>query len=250
MLPLSRRKALERLIHWYDTRMISKNGYFDWMIQDPGPLAKTNGGRNTIIGVVPHSAEGFWPHLQTLLHSPARRASWAFSNLKDGRCFQHYSVYAQTWTSGSAFPNNNFVAWENEGVAGEPLTEKQTDNIVRIIKELSALGKWQPRRPTGPNDKSASMYEHRECVRFGSEPTACPSGRIPWGEIILKLNTEEDDMAAIQLVWNPDFQRLYVLGQKEPTWITDPAVAADLQKAYGPPKVALSWQSLRALGAF
>lgn len=163
---------------------LDEQGWFDWMIRDPGPLSKTNPGVNAVRGVVPHSAEGYWPHLQDLLHSEARRASWAFSNLKDGRCFQHYSIYARTWTSGAGYPNNNFVAFENEGVQGEPLTDAQVANIVRIISELSALKGWTPARPLSPDDKGATLYEHNECKRWGAEPTACPSGRIPWAKIL------------------------------------------------------------------
>jgi hypothetical protein len=166
-------------------------GWFDWMIHDPGPSWKRNGGRNGGKGKIPHSAEGFWPYLQELLWKPERRASWGASNLRDGRCFQHYSVWDQTWTSGAAYPNNNFFAFENEGVAGQPLTPAQTNNIIRIGRELIALQHWKPRRPWGPQDTVASLYEHRECGRFGSEPTACPSGRIPWAVIVPALEEGE-----------------------------------------------------------
>ena len=201
MLPINKRRALDKMIADFDRRKamgLSADGWFDWMIRDAGPLSKTNGGINTVRGVVPHSAEGYWPHLQTLLHSDARRASWAFSNLKDGRCFQHYSIYTQTWTSGAGYPNNNFVAWENEGVAGEALTDAQVDNIVRIIGDLSTLKGWEPSRPVNGADKNATMYEHNECVRWGAEPTACPSGRIPWERIMEELmGVTKEEFAAL-----------------------------------------------------
>lgn len=248
MLPLSKKLALRRLLRRYDeARMsITPDGWFTWAIRDPGPLSKTNGGRNTVRGFVPHSAEGYWPHLQTLLHSPARQASWGASNLKDGQLIQHYPIYVQTWTSGAGYPNNNFFSNETEGVAGEPLTDGQVANIVRQIRELSELRNWVPERPSNAQDVGATLYEHRECVRWGAEPTACPSGRIPWERILREL---EDDMAAIQLVWNPDFQRLYVLGQGDPRWIASAAEADELRRAFGQEKVALSWKALQALGA-
>jgi len=34
----------------------------------------------------------------------------------------------------------------------------------------------------------ATLFEHREMVRYGSAPTACPSGRIPWDRIIGGIN--------------------------------------------------------------
>ena len=178
---------------------LSSDGWFSWAIRDPGPASKTNGGRNTCRGVVPHSAEGYWPHLQTLLHSPARRASWFASNLKDGRFYQHYPIYTQTWTSGAAYPNNNFVAWENEGVAGEPLTDAQVDNCVKVITELSEMFQWEPRRPVDGGDRMATLYEHNECTRWGAEPTACPSNRIPWDRIMEEcMGVSQEDFNKLQ----------------------------------------------------
>jgi hypothetical protein len=171
---------------------IDAAGWFDWAERDPGPEWKVNGGMNGGKGMVPHSAEGYWPHLRDELWKPARRASWGASNLKNGRFIQHYPVFACTWTSGAGYPNNNFFAFENEGVAGEALTPQQTTNIIRCGKDLMARYHWIPTRPINSADKSASLYEHNECVRWGADPTACPSGRIPWGLIVPAL--KEVDM--------------------------------------------------------
>jgi hypothetical protein len=234
---------------------ISADGYFSWMLrhdatgqvpQIAGPLTKTNGGINTCKIVVPHSAEGYWPYLGNLLQDPTRRASWMFSNLKDGRCFQHYSIYAQVWGSGSGYPNNNGVMWETEGVAGEPLTDKQNDNNIRIIREVSALKGWKLSRPTSPTDKDATGYEHNECVRWGSTYTACPSGRIPWDLYLAALNGEEDMTA---LVWCHDLGRLYIVGSMPAQWVTQPDQVTLLKKIWGEPKVAMSYAELQVLGA-
>ena len=172
------------------------DGWFDFAIRDPGPAGSVNGGRNSVRGIVPHSAEGHWATLEDLhdFHwsratnpDPRKRASWGATNLKDGRFVQHYSVWAQTWTSGSAYPNNNFFAFENEGVAGESLTQAQIDNIIRVGRDLIALQGWLPRRPRNVEDTTASLYEHNECDRWGANATACPSGRIPWNIIVPAL---------------------------------------------------------------
>lgn len=182
--------------------MLTADGWFDWAARDPGPPEKVNGGRNTLRGVVPHSAEGYWPQLRVELWKPERRASWAASNLADGRFVQHYPVYAQTWTSGARYPNDNFFAFENEGVAGVALTDLQVANIVRVVAELSELGGWTPERPTSAADLGATLYEHRECVRWGADPTACPSGRIPWERILEEVMgpTKEEFGALFRLV--------------------------------------------------
>lgn len=178
---------------------ITADGKFDWMLQDPGPPGAVNGGRNGGLGMVPHSAEGNFPTL-SYLHDflwqrgtapPGQRASWGATLLKDGRSVQHYSVWAQTWTSGAPHPNNNFFAFECEGKVGQELTPVQTSNIIRIGRDLMALQGWKPRRPANSADKQASLYEHNECTRWGALATACPSGRIPWDIIVPALKGDE-----------------------------------------------------------
>jgi hypothetical protein len=228
---------------------IDQAGWFSWMIRDPGPPHKVNGGRNGGKGKVPHSAEGYWPYLRDGVLWGPRRASWGASNLKDGRCFQHYSIWEQTWTSGAPYPNNNFFTTENEGVTGEPLTPAQTANLTRIITELSALQGWEPRRPSSKADKLASLYEHNECVRFGAEPTSCPSGRIPWDKILAGLQppAQEEEDVKPYLVWAPDRAALYLVGPLGARRIISPAVGDQLAKDLGPVKVAYSGATLDAM---
>lgn len=233
--------------------MIDAGGYFDWAIQDPGPVGSVNGARNGGKGIIPHSAEGYFRTLEALhdfhwsraLAPPGQKASWGATNLKDGRFVQHYSVWAQTWTSGAGFPNNNFFAFENEGVAGEPLTQPQIDNIIRVGRELSALQGWYPRRPESPTDLTASLYEHTECKRFGSAATACPSGRIPWGIIVpaLLAAPEEDDVKPF-LALQVGSPNVWLIGFAKPILIGDRKEADSLAAELGPAKIGLSKQTL------
>lgn len=151
-----------------------------------------------------------------------------------------------------------------------------------VARINAAIGYVQSKRPdltlgiyTGgwwwkPNTADSQAFKHMPLWTAdyvqdpGHDPTGTPKLYGGWTEAAIwqyagtidtcGLNTdrnvimEEDDMA-ITLVWNPDFQRLYVLGEAAPVWITDPVVAADLQRAFGAPKVALSWGTLLALGA-
>ena len=224
------------------------DGWLDWCIKDPGPANRTNGGKNTHKGVVIHSAEGYWPQLRVVLWGD-RGSSWMFSNLKDGRCFQHYPIWAQTWTSGAGYPNNNCVAWENEGVAGQPFTDKQNDNNLKIIETVRELGKWNDtRRPINSSDKGAQLWEHNEMTRFGAEPTACPSGRVPWGLYLARLKEEDMAISLAAVADSPTGYRLYALGSGDPKWVTSAAASKDLIDAYGQPK-ALDWATLQVLGA-
>ena len=75
------------------------------------------------------------------------------------------------------------------------MTASQTANDVALLKWMAL--DW--RRPLTTQDKTATLWEHKEMIRFGSAPTACPSGRIPWTTIIAAL--EEDVMNEADKQW-------------------------------------------------
>lgn len=184
---------------------ITPDGWLDWAVRAPGRPQKVNGGRNGLLGLAFHSAEGWETYLREYQYLPKyadRRASWHFSNLRSGVLLQHYPIYEQTWTSGAAFPNNNMPGCETEGIAGQPLNEKQEHNAARIITDVSALTGRKPVRNPGvtiPNGVLA-IVEHSECKQWGAEPTACPSGRYNWPRIFSLLG-EGDDMYHVHDGW-------------------------------------------------
>mgnify|MGYP001592820203 CR=1 FL=1 len=209
---------------------LTPDGWFDWMARDPGPPEKQYFDRlsglplgNTATVYIPHSAVGdnylawrdgrLWnmTRLPDGNFTPAARASlhgWINKSELDG-CRQHYPIWTACWSSGSFRINVNAVAFENQGGApgneAEPLTEYQVWANARIIQELSQVVGWIPQRPTSTLDLWASLYQHNECIRFGSLPTACPSGRIPWDEIIRRLEPppmSQEDAAELERLRN------------------------------------------------
>lgn len=196
--------------------MITSDGWFDWAIRKPIPNDpstgrpwKTNPGINSAMIFLPHSAVGdgflgWWQGIQGGIYFPTHL--W-INKLESDGVFQLYPVFSQCWASGSAYPNNNGIAAENQGGADTPATvnEPQTDFQVaacaRILKDIAAFknrsNAWWT-RPANAIDQSATLYEHRECKRFGSAATACPSDRIRWNDILRIVGTpgdsgEEDD---------------------------------------------------------
>ena len=179
--------------------MISQDGWFDWMERRPGPSDKIYSQRNAVTGLVPHSAVGYYPGWASRLFSTERLPNGQYTdyaaasvhiwNPYAGVCYQHYPITDSCWGSGSRFPNTNFVSMECEGGPpgneSEPLTDDQIDVMIRVMADLSAWKggiKWS--RPASPTDTMATLYEHNECRRWGSVPTACPSSRIPWEEVL------------------------------------------------------------------
>jgi hypothetical protein len=146
-----------------------------------GPVSKT--GENPIFvrngrGAVLHSMEGYMrAALDRLDNYPDD--SWHFSvpkqPLLDGPFYQHYPIVTVCWHAGSAPPNLAYFGIEHEGVVGESLTEHQIDCDVAILTWAfdNDMEPWPGfiRRDT--------LWEHRELYA-----TACPSGRIPWDEVI------------------------------------------------------------------
>ena len=185
--------------------MIDGQGWADWGNRIPGPVSKLGyfGGSKFYagkLGIIPHSAEGWRDYLLgTLLTDPNRLASVCATNMVNGDFYQHYPVTAVTWTSGSPYPNTAFIAIENEGVAGQPLTEPQVVNLTRFTRDCKDYFGWQGFARQDAL-QAGQGWEHQECVRWGSDPTACPSGRIPWDRIIAMVNEEADDMADPEVI--------------------------------------------------
>ena len=131
-------------------------------------------------GVVIHSAEGSLAAALGVIDGP-REASWHFFVCKDGKVYQHIDTSQIAWTNGSFESNRRFWGIENEGVKGEALTEPQFAALRDLVRWLFP----------GPYIRGKTMWEHREMTAYGSTPTACPSGRIPWVALIAAM---EEDM--------------------------------------------------------
>ena len=147
------------------------------------------GQRTEKEGAICHSMVGSYEAAKRELMNPDRRASWTFSLLKDGRRIQHYPIRSVTWHGGSRAANEKFVGIEHEGGFSphdEPLTPIQFKALVELLAWLGDEFGWTEWT------RQVTLWEHNEQTRFGSAPTACPSGRIPWASIITELEKEAD----------------------------------------------------------
>jgi hypothetical protein len=142
------------------------------------------------------------------------------------------------WANGSRESNEKFVACENEGVAGEPLTQNQIDNLVELTVWLYTTQEWTD------VSRLRELWEHREMMRFGSRATECPSGRIPWTIIIdsaKEIIEGGADMTTYKLfhtwgpakLWNIQYDSGVPMWRR---WITTQAGAQKLIAAHGEPE--------------
>lgn len=140
-------------------------------------------------GAVCHSAEGrSWQVIHDILAGP-RRASWTFTIGYD-RIEQHYSYRSHCWHAGDTDDdggvraNIELIGIEALGMVGEPLTPYQVDAEV-LINGWCAEQEGRRHFARYPNQQGVwTLAEHNQ---VSDQPTACPSGRIPWAEIIRRL---------------------------------------------------------------
>lgn len=139
--------------------------------------------KNACRGVVCHSMVGSYAGAMGRLDSQDR-ASWHFSITKAGTVYQHYDTEVVAWHAGTPQWNQKLIGIEHEGGApgneSEPLTAAQ-------VAASTALVRWLSLQHGFPRVRGVGLFEHRELYA-----TACPSGRIPWGEY------EEGDMPTQQ----------------------------------------------------
>lgn len=172
--------------------MITREGLFDWAVQDPGPPDRTYSDTNKLLAYIPHDMVGYYkgPHSYTAMRDANRTASWGGSIGFDtnGRptLWQHYDVFTSTWTSNNWYYDTR--AFTTETVRTEyPIRytdpEPMPDDLVaihlRILEDLEAFtGRSFIREPNAKEKlviHQGYILEHREVALRG---TTCPNGRM------------------------------------------------------------------------
>lgn len=172
----------------------------------PGPDWKTGYlqvGRNSRKqGEVDHSMEGWKFGAHQVLLSPTP-SSWHFSIYDDGTLEQHYTVSTNCWHcadadgDGGIAGNISLVGIEHEGIAGSPLTSKCLNTSIRLTSWL--MQEWGFARVARYPFMDASVWCLAEHNEVGDTSTACPSGRIPWGEKVRRLQITNNQQATTEL---------------------------------------------------
>ncbi len=140
-------------------------------------------------GAVVHSAEGYRAGMHTRLDGPAT-VSWHFSVFKTGEIEQHYPLNAMCWHAQT--PANYFyVGIECEGIGGDDPAKWEALTSAQVVA-LTNLLAWIAKQDGWPSfTRDVTLFEHNHFVA-----TACPSGRIPWSNIIETLDHTPPDAPA------------------------------------------------------
>lgn len=153
-------------------------------------------------GDVKHSAEGWGAYLKFLVQTRLAIKSWHFTVLTDGTKWQHYPINAHCWHAGDTDDDDDvranieLVGIEHEGLAGTPLNAEQTQattEITEFCADYFERANAYARFPVQPSD-GWTLVEHTE---VSNTFTACPSGRIPWDDILELLKVEDEMFARI-----------------------------------------------------
>jgi len=165
-------------------------------IRMDGPAPKTgyaNAGiyKRQHIGALYHSMEGERGGAYSVLFSTVQ-SSWHMTLLYTGVFVAHYPLDAVCWHANCIFGNMK-VGVECEGRAGEPLTRFQVEALAEFTAWLAAEEGWPAIKFPDP------LWEHSMMIDYGAPyATACPSGRIPWEEVIDLATGSEELKAAVK----------------------------------------------------
>jgi hypothetical protein len=207
--------------------------WLDFAIRRDAPVSKqgySGAPQRTledIEGEVKHSTEG--PLLAAFgeLDKLERRASWTITIDADGTVYQHFPLESITWHCGvlgdrsvdtSLIGNLTLVGEEHvDRIGGVQLAELTAAATISSIRVSLAIRRLCPKVAAHPATLRLNEWEHGWLSW-----TACPSGLIPWDEIIPALNEspqqEESDMKLI--VAKPS-GRVFVLGAAGKRYIDD-----------------------------
>ena len=98
--------------------------------------------------------------------------SWHFTVGNDGEVLQHYALNLITWHAGQE-ANLLYVGIECEGTAGHAIRGPQLEALAELVRWIARVDHWES------YTRGITLFEHNEFMN-----TACPSGRIPWQELI------------------------------------------------------------------
>lgn len=230
-------------------------------VRYPGPANKVGAGGQVASpkrGEVKHSAEGYWDGAHNVLWDVGVQSSWHFT-VGDDRIEQHYALDANCWHANDTDPDglvrSNFalVGVEHLGVAGVDLS--LTPSQTARTEELTMwMAQQFGRTAYGRYPAQLGLWTLAEHNQVGNDPTACPSGRIPWEVIMSDLNAlphfaDGDQQNGLE---RRQSQRVVWLGGVEVLSIGDPEGAGlgRLAKNFGKegnpdPFAADAWYWLR-----
>lgn len=219
---------------------ITRDGWIDWGVRDPGPPDKRYSEPCASAGLVFHSAVGYYHGWRARLFDMSRLANGRYTPyaaasvtgfiLYDGTLMQHYPIQVSCWASGNWHANTAFNGIEVEG-GYAPVTEvwrpAQLDTAVRLTVEVARVRGWEPRHEDDAND---TLLRHSQCVRlWGGSPTACDSGRAPHGVIVARANAlispppppsiEEDDGMKVYGIRLPSGYYVYISNGAERRYV-------------------------------
>lgn len=150
-------------------------------------------------GATLHDSTGpLAPTLNTLMGE--RIASWTFTiEDSNGDLYEHYAIEGNTWhgndtdSDDAVEANYDLVGIEFTRASAKfatPISEASIQTVVRLLRWLGDVCGLDTFVRFPDQIGAFTLSDHNQVA---NSPTACPSGRIPFAEILRRLQTEEGD---------------------------------------------------------
>jgi len=140
----------------------------------PIPVNHTNGGQESVRGVVVHIMDGTYAGTDSWFRNPAARASSHFGTSRAGELCQWVDTADRAWAQAAG--NRTWLSVENEGKGGDELTDAQLDANARVLAWAHEKYGVPLKLADGPDDKGLGYHAMGGSAWGGH--TSCPGSRI------------------------------------------------------------------------
>ncbi|WND36912.1 peptidoglycan-binding protein [Streptomyces sp. BB1-1-1] len=140
----------------------------------PIPVNHTNGGQESVRGVVVHIMAGSYNGTDSWFRNPAAQASSHFGTSKAGALCQWVDTADRAWAQADG--NRDWLSVENEGQGGDTLTDDQLDRNAEVLAWAHEKYGVPLKVADGPGDRGLG-YHAMGGRPWGNHPS-CPGSRI------------------------------------------------------------------------
>lgn len=140
----------------------------------PIPRNYTDGGQESVRGVVVHIMAGTYNGTDSWFRNPAARASSHFGTSKAGALCQWVDTADRAWAQADG--NRDWLSVENEGKGGDELTDAQLDRCAEVLAWAHDKYGVPLKVADGPSDRGLG-YHAMGGKAWGNHPS-CPGSKI------------------------------------------------------------------------
>ena len=140
----------------------------------PIPINFTDGGQDSVRGVVVHIMAGTLAGTDSWFRNPKAKASSHFGAGRGGKLYQWVDTADRAWAQADG--NRRWLSVENEGEGGDELTDDQLDRNAQVLAWAHEKHGVPLQLAKSPSDRGLG-YHAMGGAAWGNHPS-CPGSRI------------------------------------------------------------------------